>query len=91
MQRTKLIETEVALGTNLAAGITVSNATVVRVYNGSGAAATVSVAKSTTDGYTGISTVTLPTAQVEFFEKAGADIIWASAATVKASKVGFTN
>lgn len=91
MQRTKLIETEVALGTSLANGITVSNATVVRVYNGSGNAATVSIAKSTSDGYTGIATVTLPNAQVEFFEKLGADIIWASAATVKAAKVGFTN
>ena len=91
MQRTKLIETEVGLGTNLSGGITVSNATVVRIYNGSGGVATVSVAKSTADGYTGISTVTLPTAQVEFFEKMGADLIWASASTVLASKVGFTN
>jgi len=91
MQRTKLIETEVGLGTDLAGGITVSNATVVRVYNGSGDVATVSVAKSTTDGYTGISTVSLPAAQVEFFEKMGADLIWASANTVKAAKVGFTN
>jgi len=91
MQRTKLIETEVGLGTNLAGGITVSNATVVRIYNGSGNTATVSVAKSTADGYAGISTVTIPTAHVEFFEKMGADLIWASANTVLASKVGFTN
>ena len=91
MQRTKLIETEVGLGTNLAGGITVSNATVVRIYNGSGNAATVSIAKSATDGYTGIATVTLPTGQVEFFEKMGADLIWASVNTVKAAKVGFTN
>lgn len=91
MQRTKLIETEIGLGTDLANGSTVSNATVVRVYNGSGVVATVSVAKSTSDGYTGIATVTIPIAQVEFFEKMGADLIWASASTVKAAKVGFTN
>ena len=91
MQRTKLIDTEVGLGTNLANGSTISNATVVRVYNGSGVVSTVSIAKSTSDGYTGISTVTLPIAQVEFFEKMGADLIWASASTVKAAKVGFTN
>lgn len=91
MQRTKLIETEVGLGTNLAGGSTVSNATVVRIYNNSGGVATVSVAKSTTEGYTGISTATIPVAHVEFFEKMGADIIWASATTVLAAKVGFTN
>lgn len=91
MQRTKLIESEVGLGTNLANGSTVSNATVLRVYNGSGGVATVSIAKSTPDGYTGISTVSLPIAQVEFFEKMGADLIWASASSVKAAKVGFTN
>jgi len=91
MQRTKLIESEVGLGTNLSNGSTVSNATVLRVYNGSGSVATVSIAKSTPDGYTGISTVSIPIAQVEFFEKMGADIIWASASSVKAAKVGFTN
>jgi hypothetical protein len=90
MARTKLIGDEVALGLNQAGGLTVSNATVVRVHNGAGTTATVSIAKSTNAGYADTSTVSVPNDSVEFFEKSGADLIWASAVTVKAAKVGFT-
>ena len=90
MARTKLIGDEVALGINQAAGLTVSNATVVRVHNGAGTTATVSIAKSTSVGYADTSTVSVPNDAVEFFEKSGADLIWASATTVRAAKVGFT-
>jgi hypothetical protein len=90
MARTKLIGDEVALGLNQAGGLTVSNATVVRVHNGAGTTATVSIAKSTNAGYADTSTVSMPNDSVEFFEKSGADLIWASATTVKAAKVGFT-
>tara|TARA_Y100000389_G_C17444116_1_gene510492 strand:+ start:2014 stop:2289 length:276 start_codon:yes stop_codon:yes gene_type:complete len=90
MARTKLIGDEVALGLNQAGGLTVSNATVVRVHNGAGTTATVSIAKSTNAGYADTSTVSIPNDSVEFFEKSGADLIWASAITVKAAKVGFT-
>jgi hypothetical protein len=90
MSRTKLIGDEVALGLNQAGGLTVSNATVVRVHNGAGTTATVSIAKSTNAGYANTSTVSIPNDSVEFFEKFGADLIWASATTVKAAKVGFT-
>ena len=90
MTRTKLIGDEVALGLNQAGGLTVSNATVVRVHNGAGTTATVSIAKSTNAGYADTSTVSIPNDSVEFFEKSGADLIWASAITVKAAKVGFT-
>lgn len=90
MLRTKLIGDEVALGINQASGITVSNATVVRVHNGAGTTATVSIAKSTNTGYADTSTVSIPNDSIEFFEKSSADLIWASASTVRASKVGFT-
>ena len=69
---------------------TLDNATVVRVYNGSGSAATVSIAKSSTGGYISTATVTLPDDRVEFFEKGPNDQISASASGVKGFKVGFT-
>ena len=90
MSRTLLIGDEVALGTSLTGGLTISNATVVRVHNGAGTTATVSIAKSTATGYANTATVSVPSDSVEFFEKSGADLIWASAVTVRAAKVGFT-
>jgi hypothetical protein len=86
MTRTLLIGTE----TGLAVTTTLGNATVVRVYNGVSGVATVSIAKSTTTGYANTASVTLPQGHVEFFEKAGADQIWASDNAVVGSKVGFT-
>jgi len=86
MTRTLLIGTEVGL----AATTTLDSATVVRVYNGVGGTATVSIAKSTFAGYANTSTVSLPQGHVEFFEKAGADQIWASNNAVVGAKVGFT-
>jgi len=80
------VGTEVALDS----GTTLDNATVVRVFNNSGADATVSVAKSTTTGYASTATVTLPADRVEFFEKGPNDQISASASTVVGFKVGFT-
>ena len=90
MTRTLLIGDEVALGINLAGGLTISNATVVRVHNGAGTTATVSIAKSTSTGYANTSTVSVPNDSVEFFEKSGVDLIWASSTNVRATKVGFT-
>jgi|TARA_B100000085_G_scaffold159390_1_gene144924 hypothetical protein len=86
--RTLLVGTgsEVALDT----ATNLSNATVIRVINLSGADATVSVAKSTTTGYASTATVTLPDDRVEFFEKGPNDIISASSSNVKGMKVGFT-
>ena len=88
MARTLLVGTgsEVALDT----ATTLDSATVVRVFNNSGADATVSVAKSTTAGYASTATVTLPADRVEFFEKGPKDIISGSNANVKGFKVGFT-
>lgn len=88
MARTLLVGTgtEVALDS----ATTLNNATVVRVFNGTAADATVSVAKSTTTGYANTATVTLPTDRIEFFEKGAQDLISASAAGVVGFKVGFT-
>ena len=88
MARTLLVGVgaEVALDS----ATTLNNATVVRVFNGTAADATVSVAKSTTTGYANTATVTLPTDRIEFFEKGAQDLISASAAGVVGFKVGFT-
>ena len=88
MTRTLLVGVgaEVALDS----ATTLNNATVVRVFNGTDADATVSVAKSTTTGYANTATVTLPTDRIEFFEKGAQDLISASAAGVVGFKVGFT-
>ena len=87
-QRTLLVGVgnEVALNTPT----TLDNATVVRVFNNSGADATVSIAKSTTVGYANTATVTLPQDHIEFFEKGPQDQISASVSTVVGFKVGFT-
>ena len=88
-QRTRLVGVgnEVALDT----ATTLDNATVVRVFNGVGSTATVSVAKSTTTGYANTATVSLPPNHVEFFEKNPQDQISASSSSVVGLKVGFTN
>ena len=88
MARTLLVGSGVEVALNNAT--TLDSATVVRVFNNSGADATVSVAKSTTTGYASTATVTLTADRIEFFEKGAQDIISASAATVVGFKVGFT-
>ena len=89
MQRTKIIATEVAMGTTAGAASSISEATCVRLYNGSGAAATVSI--STYVGAATTNTFTMATGSVEFLQKASTDVIFASAGTVLAAKVGLTN
>ena len=89
MQRTKLIATEIAMPTTAGAASSISEATCVRLFNGSGAAAIVSI--STVVGAATTNEFTMATGSVEFLQKAATDVIFASAATVKASKVGFTN
>lgn len=88
MSRTLLIADEVALGTNAAAGSSISNATVVRLFNGSGGVATVSMAS--TVGAADTASFTMPDNHVEFLEKTATYVIWASSSSVKAAKVGFT-
>jgi len=89
MQRTKIIATEVAMPITAGTASSISEATCVRLFNGSGASATVSI--STAVGAATTNTFTLPNDGVEFLQKASTDVIFASSASVKATKVGFTN
>lgn len=89
MQRTKIIATEVAMPTTAGAASSIGEATCVRLYNGSGAPATVSI--STSVGAASTSTFTMPDASVEFIQKSSTDVIFASSASVLAAKVGLTN
>ncbi len=89
MQRTKIIATEVAMPTTSGAASSIGEATCVRLFNGSGNSATVSI--STSVGAASTSTFTMPNQSVEFLQKAATDVIFASSASVKAAKVGFTN
>lgn len=89
MQRTKIIATEVAMPTTAGAASSISEATCVRLYNGSGAAATVGL--STLVGAASTSFFTMPSDSVEFLQKSSTDVIFASSASVLAAKVGLTN
>jgi hypothetical protein len=89
MQRTKIIATEVAMPTTAGAASSISEATCVRLYNGSGAAATVSI--STSVGAATTNTFTMATGGVEFLQKSSTDVIFASSTSVLAAKVGLTN
>ncbi len=75
--------------TTAGAASSISEATCVRLYNGSGAAATVSI--STAVGAATTNSFTMATGDVEFLQKAATDVIFASSASVKAAKVGLTN
>jgi len=88
--RTLLIGAETSLGTGAGNGTSFDNATVVRVFNDSGADRIISVAKSTTSGYANTATCTMHANHVEFFEKGAQDHIFASDANVLGTKVGFT-
>ena len=88
MARTLLIANEVALGTSASAGSSISSATVVRLFNGAGGIATVSMAS--TVGAADTVSFTMPQNHVEFLEKQASYVIWATDTAVKAAKVGFT-
>jgi hypothetical protein len=88
MARTLIIADEIALGTDAANGSSVSNATVVRLYNGVGSTCIVSMAS--TVGAADTVSFSMPTGHVEFLEKPASYVVWASSASVKATKVGFT-
>ena len=89
MPITKIIANEVAMPTSAGTASSISEATCVRLYNGSGSAATVSI--STSVGAATTNTFTMATGDVEFLQKASTDVIFASSSSVKATKVGFTN
>lgn len=88
MSRTLLIGDEIALATTSAGGTSVTNATVVRLYNGVGSTAIVSMAS--TVGAADTVSFSMPTGHVEFLEKQASYVIWADNTAVRATKVGFT-
>jgi hypothetical protein len=88
MQRTKIIETEVATGATAGAATSIGSATCVRLHNDTAGIVTVGV--STIVGAATTAYFTMPGNSVEFLEKLPTDVIW-STTSIKATKVGFTN
>ena len=89
MHVTKPLSVETDLATSSGSGTSISSATCVRLYNGAGAATTIAISASV--GASASYTFTLPSNAVEFIQKLPTEIIWASASTIKVTKVGFTN
>jgi hypothetical protein len=88
MQRTKIIETEVATAISAGTATSIGSATCVRIHNNTAGIVTVGV--STLVGAATTVYFSMPANSVEFLEKLPSDVIWTSA-EIKASKVGFTN
>ena len=88
MQRTKIVESEVATGATAGAATSIGNATCVRLHNDTASIITVGV--STIVGAATTNYFSMPANSVEFLEKLPTDVIWTSSA-IKAAKVGFTN
>ena len=88
MQRTRVIESEVSTGASAGAATSIGSATCVRIHNNTAGIITVGV--STVVGAATTIYFSMPGNSVEFSEKLPSDVIWTSA-SIKASKVGFTN
>ena len=88
MQRTRVIESEVSTGASAGAATSIGSATCVRIHNNTAGIITVGV--STVVGAATTIYFSMPENSVEFLEKLPSDVIWTSA-SIKASKVGFTN
>ena len=88
MQRTKIIESEIATPTSAGTATSISNATCVRLHNDTNGIATIGI--STSVGAASTSYFSMPANSIEFLEKLSSEVIWTSPA-IKASKVGFTN
>jgi hypothetical protein len=88
MQRTRIIETEIATETSAGSATSISSATCVRLHNDTSGIATVAI--STVVGAATTNYFSIPGNSVEFLEKLPTDVIWTIPA-IKASKVGFTN
>ena len=88
MPITKIISTQVNTATSAGTATSISQATLVRLYNRQGSEVTVGV--STLVGAATTNYFTMNTKQTEFLQKKATDVIWTSAA-IKANKVGFTN
>jgi hypothetical protein len=89
MSRILVSANESALTAGIGNSSTVDNARAVRIYNDSGADATLFVTDS---NYSGIGSVTLKSGTIEIIEKRPQDYIYyVGSATIKVSRVGIVN
>jgi hypothetical protein len=88
MARTLLLGDEIALPVNTGTATSFSSATVVRLINTTGTAQVITVVE--TQSGTGIGSFTMLGNTTELLEKNASYCVFASAATVKGTKVGFT-
>jgi len=89
MSRILVSANEVALAAGIGNSTTVDNARAVRIYNDSGADATVYVTDS---AYSGIGSVTVKNGSVEVFEKRPGDYLYyTGSATIRVARVGIAN
>jgi hypothetical protein len=88
MQRTKVVETEIASPTTAGTASSISNAKCLRLHNNTSGVATVGV--STLVGAATTVYFSIPANTVEFLEKEIRDVIWTTPA-IRVSKVGFSN
>lgn len=87
---TRMVGKEVAAPTTVGTAVSVSEARLVRVYNGAGSSTFVAVSTHRSD-IVGYGSITVPDGAVEYIEKDYTDVLWAGDANVKFSKVGFTH
>lgn len=88
MQRTKVVDTEIATPTSAGVASSIGNAKCLRLHNNTSGVATVGV--STLVGAASTIYFSMPANTVEFLEKETTDVIWTTP-EIKVSKVGFTN
>ena len=88
MARTLLLADEIDLPTTTGTATSFTSATVVRLVNTTTSTAVVTVVE--TQSGTGVGSMTMAPNSVEYLEKQPSYCVFASAATVKGAKVGFT-
>jgi len=88
MARLLLKADEVVVPTSAGAGVSFTEATVVRLVNTNAAARVITVQE--TQGGTGIGSFTMPSGTTELLEKVASHTVFASGAGVLGAKVGFT-
>ena len=87
----KLIGGEISVAAAIGNSSTVDRATLVRIYNDSGAVNVISVTDPTgTNELSGIGSITVASGGVEYIEKPSSFTVWGKGA-FRAAKVGFTN
>ena len=89
MSRTLILGAEEACPTTTGTATSFTQASAVRLVNTDSSAHVVSVVE--TAGGSGIGSFTMPATSVEFLEKEYSQCVFASNASVKGSKVGFTH